>query len=161
MSINFIIWVKYLLYLWACSNLPSKARSPRHNFCPVFLCKCCAPSAANVWNKLNKQDTVGNLGNVLIRNIFTHGVRLCITYSELWFEPPIASNKALKWGCIFYQISSSIFIYFFVTYSHKTSLWTVQMQNSTCPLGNMYKCQLFFPDNFFHYAFSSKCQKII
>lgn len=118
MSINFIIWVKYLLYPWACSNLPSKARSPRHNFCPVFLCKCCAPSAANVWNKLNKQDTVGNLGSVLIRNIFTHGVRLCITYEELWFEPPIASNKALKWGCIFNQISSSIFIYFFWSVAH-------------------------------------------
>ena len=115
---NFIIWAKYLLYSWACSNLPNKARSPRHNFCPAFLCKCCAPSAANVWNKLNKQNTVGNLGSVLIRNIFTHGVRLYITYQELWFEPPIASNKALKWGCIFFIRFPASYLFIFLSATH-------------------------------------------
>lgn len=135
-SMNFNIWV---LYPWACSNLPGQARSPRHSFRPLSLCKCCAPSPANVWNKLNKQNTVGNLGSVLIRNIFTHGVRLYITYEELWFEPPFASIKHWNEDVFLSDLQLHI-CFFFLSCSCRTLLWIVQMHNSTCLLGNMFKC---------------------
>lgn len=114
------------LFQFAKSN--QKSTSQLSSF---SLSKFFAPSSANVWNKLKKQNTVGNLESVLIRNIFTHGVRLYITHQELWSEPPIASNKASKWGCIFISSPDPYLFIFFSSAHVKTLSWIVQMHSST------------------------------
>lgn len=137
------------LFQFAKSN--QKSTSQLSSF---SLGKFFAPSSANVWNKLKKQNTVGNLESVLIRNIFTHGVRLYITHQELWSEPPIASNKASKWGCIFISSPDPYLFIFFSAAHVKTLLWIVQMHSSTS-YRHTFKCQFLLPVNLFLYTFSS------
>lgn len=163
MSVNFNIWI---LYLWTCSNLPSQTQNPCHRFHPFSLCKFFAPSSANVWNKLKKQNTVGNLDSVLIRNIFTHGVRLYIISPtrSCDLNHPLQAIKHWNEDVFLSDCQINIYLFIFSTVHVKTSLWIVQMHNSTCLLDIHLNVNFYSHLNFsfmFFLLLSSKWQKMI
>lgn len=122
------------------------------------LCTIWAPSPANVWKKLSKQSTVGYLGSVLIRNIFTHGVRLYITRWELWFWTTHCKQRSIAMRTHAVGAPDSPFpASCYVKLNHK-----LQTPPAPCLLGRASKCQLhsrfIFP---LRSLLISKCQEII